>query len=102
MAIYRNKQTKDFCTLPNALLQYKLLSYRHRGLLCYLLSKPENWAVRLTDMITDSDRDRSVRAALHELLEARYLKWEPYREGNKIRHWEYSVYDKPQNGGIST
>ena len=96
MAIYRNKQTKDFCTLPNALLQDKSLSYKARGLLCYLLSKPENWAVRLTDMITHSDKDRSVRAALRELLKARYLKWEPYHEGNKIRHWEYSVYDEPQ------
>lgn len=99
MAIYRIKRTKDFCVLPNALLQDKRLSYKARGVLAYLLSKPDNWEVRKQDIITPKDGDSTIRAALQELKEAGYVRWVSVRDAKgQVLRWEYHVYDAPQAG----
>jgi hypothetical protein len=75
--IVRGEEPRGWSSIPNALLEDGTLSLRARGLLSYLLSRPEGWE-------TDSDRlARSVharkdgrdaiRTALDELVVAGYI-----------------------------
>jgi hypothetical protein len=48
--ILRHKQNRDFTVVANKLLTDKRLSWEAKGILCYLLSKPDNWIVRMKDL----------------------------------------------------
>lgn len=74
MIIHGPRPERDFTIIPNSVLRDDCLSYRARGLLCYLLSQPPDWQVssaRLT-LMTGEGRD-TVRAALRELVKVGYL-----------------------------
>ena len=50
------------------------LSWKARGLLLYLLSKPDDWKVRIEHLITQApDGERAVRSGIKELIEAGYM-----------------------------
>ena len=69
MIIHGPRPNRDFTVIPNRVLRDELLSYRARGLLCYLLSMPPDWQVsshRLTLEVGEG-RD-AVRAAIRELI----------------------------------
>lgn len=73
------------------------LSWKAKGILSYLLSKPDNWRVQESDIIKQSKDGRdSVRAGLKELIEAGYMKHNSVRnESGKILFWEYQVFEVP-------
>lgn len=78
------------------------LSWKAKGLLAYLLSKPDDWRVLVVDLIKQSkDGEKAVRSGLNELEQCGYLENNPVRhtEGSKkgqIIYWEKVVYEYPQ------
>lgn len=74
------------------------LSWKAKGILGYLLSKPDNWKVMIVDLIKQSKDGRiAVYSGLKELEDYGYLKREPIRDEKKrIMYWEYTVYEQPQ------
>lgn len=75
MIIHGPRPNRDFTVIPNRVLRDELLSYRARGLLCYLLSMPPDWQVsshRLTLEVGEG-RD-AVRAAIRELISVGYME----------------------------
>ena len=46
MAIIRAKRDRNFTVIDNCVFADKQLSFAAIGLLCYLLSKPDNWLVQ--------------------------------------------------------
>lgn len=83
--------------MPNDMLQDKSISHKARGVLCYLLSKPDNWLVRREDLRTEKDGEASIRSALQELRDAGYIRWEPIRKNGRIVQWQHDVYDHRGN-----
>jgi len=75
------------------------LSWKAKGLLLYLLSRPENWDFYLSEVIKHAtDGKSSVSAGIRELEEAGYLVRERLREEDgKYGSMLYLVYEKPQN-----
>jgi hypothetical protein len=77
------------------------LSYKAKGILAYLLSRPNGWEVNLVDLANRStDGIASVRAGVQELKDVGHLKhttiYDP-RTGKIITHlWE--VYEAPYRG----
>jgi hypothetical protein len=72
------------------------LSFKAKGILAYLLSKPDNWQVRVGDLIKHSPEGRtSIYSGLKELKKYGYLKKNPVRIDGKIHHWESVVYEVP-------
>lgn len=65
-----------FTSVPNALAQDKSLTYEARGLLLYLLSKPDDWVVRMHDLELGERKGgrEKVRRIVAELLDAGYLE----------------------------
>lgn len=75
------------------------LSWKAKGLLSYLLSKPDNWKIIIESLIKEStDGERSTRSALNELKEFNYIQRYPVFINKIIDHWESVVYEQPYEG----
>ncbi|MFI9363989.1 hypothetical protein ACIG5E_23480 [Kitasatospora sp. NPDC053057] len=97
MRVHRSAHVRNFTVLPNALLQYRRLSYTARGLLADLLSRPDGWREDGRHMADTSPQGRgAIRKALKELTEAGYYRIETIRLPDGTIITENHVYDTPQ------
>ncbi len=97
------KHTKNFVVINKNFLEDKRISFKAKGILTYLLSKPDNWQVMTSELIeASSDGEAAVRSALKELEKYGYYKKYPVRteNGTKIDHWESLVYESPQDEAL--
>lgn len=80
------------------------LSWKAKGILVYLLSRPDGWEVNLTDLVKRStDGLASVKAGVKELKEVGHLKHAGIRKASgqfDTVIWE--VYEAPQVGNQLT
>lgn len=98
MIIRVEKRENPYVVIEKTALEDPELSFKAKGLIAYLLSKPDNWRPMLTQLINASkDGEVSIRNALNELEEAGYLVRNPVREKGKIVAWEQIIYEVPQN-----
>ncbi|WP_030246790.1 hypothetical protein [Streptomyces sp. NRRL S-350] len=96
MRVHRSAHVRNFTVLPNALLQYRRLSYTARGLLADLLSRPDGWREDGRHMADSSPQGRgAVRKALKELTDAGYYRVEKIRMPDGTIRSETHVYDTP-------
>ncbi|MFB7907821.1 hypothetical protein ACFC1T_15425 [Kitasatospora sp. NPDC056076] len=96
MRVHRSAHVRNFTVLPNAVLQYRRLSYTARGLLADLLSRPDDWREDGRHMADSSPQGRgAVRKALKELTEAGYYRVEKIRMPDGTIITETHVYDTP-------
>ncbi|MEV7186439.1 hypothetical protein [Kitasatospora sp. NPDC093102] len=97
MRVHRSAHVRNFTVLPNAVLQYRRLSYTARGLLADLLSRPDGWHEDGRHMADTSPQGRgAVRKALKELAEAGFYRVETIRMPDGTLRTENHVYDTPQ------
>ncbi|WP_395295251.1 hypothetical protein ACF9IK_18240 [Kitasatospora hibisci] len=97
MRIHRSAHARNFTVLPNAVLQYRRLSYTARGLLADLLSRPDGWREDGRHMADTSPQGRgAIRKALKELAEAGFYRVEKIRMADGTIITETHVYDTPQ------
>ena len=98
MAIIRAKRDRNFTVIDNCVFADKQLSFAAIGLLCYLLSKPDNWAVsaqHLTTVTEDTAKESGINAVhnlLKELREVGFLVMKKQKTGEA----DYFVFDVPQ------
>ena len=92
------RPANHFTIIRNDVLRDDRLSYRARGLLAALLSRPDNWTIRSEDLAREGTEGRgAVLTALKELRDAGYLTIEKKkREDNGQFYTEQVVYDYPQ------
>jgi len=102
MAIIKIKkqkgETKGFTQIYNSTLQDKNLSFRARGVLNYLLSKPENWKPNIRDLVKNGKENRHhILSAYKELQMNGYMKIERIRgEGGKISQVKHTIFEQSQ------
>jgi len=102
MSIVRAARKSTYYMLPSSVVEDRRLSWAGRGMLIYLLSKPDNWRVQIKDLINQTEkaiggrsgRDK-VYKVLNELRAAGYLYQEFVREGGNFRGVEYEVSEVP-------
>jgi len=97
MPIFKAAHERDFTIVNNSVILDSRLSFKARGILLYLLSKPDEWHVILKDIANHSpDGIKSARAAFDELLQFGYVKKEQAREQNgTFGKFDYCVYEIP-------
>lgn len=96
MAIKKEGSAKGYTVINNHLLKNTDLSLKAKGLLCLMFSLPEDWNFStkgLTSIVKDGER--SVRGALKELEDNRYLIRKPIHDGKHITDWEYRIFEMP-------
>lgn len=90
------KKHNNFVMLDKGFLEDSRLSYKAKGLLAYLLSKPDNWKVIVKDLINHSkDGKKAVYSGLKELKEYGYYRKTPIRDDKRqrISYWESVIYE---------
>ena len=71
----KEKIFDPYARIPNRILEDKKLSWKAKGILAYCMSKPENWEIRITDLVNkSSDGESAVRSAIKELQEKKYCE----------------------------
>ena len=71
--VVKNKKN-PYLIMNKTGLNDKRLSLKSKGLLCYLLSKPDNWYISTQDIISNNDNARaSVFSAINELVRYGYM-----------------------------
>jgi hypothetical protein len=96
--LHVNSSAKKFKTFRYEVFQDKKLSWRARGIMAYLLSKPEEWEGQLFDLTRASKEGRKiVQKALKELVDNGYaqLKHRPLKD-NKFQGSYYEFFDTPK------
>lgn len=93
--IFRVKQKTNFTIVPNKTINDEGLSLRSKGLLLYLLSKPDNWNVNLEQLANVCNEGKSaIRVSLNELIDAGFIRREQQRDKTgRMVGYQYDVYD---------
>lgn len=98
MGTIRIAKRNKFTVLPNVIMNDDKLSLRAKGLLCVLLSKPDDWRVdgRMIANEVKEGRD-AVYTALTELETAGYLTRRKMQD-QATKQWtsESTIYETPQ------
>lgn len=97
--IFRTKKNRanPYVMIHQDLFADKHLSWEARGMLGYLLSKPDDWEVRFYDLEAQdehSGRERT-RRILSELGKAGYIRRRRERQPNGTFKWITTVYEDP-------
>lgn len=95
MPVVTRKRTSEFGIVPNEAAEDIALSFEARGLLVYLLVKPNDWKVNFADIQRAGNigRDKSYKL-INELREAGYVDRSIERgKDGKIKEVTYIVYD---------
>jgi len=95
--VVKNK-SNPYLIMNKTGLNDRRLSLKAKGLLCYLLSKPDNWYISTQDIIANNDNARaSVFSAINELVKYGYMFKHQFRNQNGSFHsYNYLVYEHPE------
>jgi hypothetical protein len=98
MTVVRRRHNGNFVTVPNRVLDDKQLSLEAKGLLCWLLSRPNDWTFKLVLIgpVLGLGRDKTERL-FRGLIEAGYVDRIQERTDGRWGPVEYCVFDEPQS-----
>ena len=95
--IKRVVKEAKYAQIDNDLINNRELSFKALGIMTYILSKPDDWQIYISDLCRDKDGEKSVRAGLNELRDKKYMQ--RYRvydmDTGKVHHWETLVSETP-------
>lgn len=101
MAIIRQKRKERFSIIDNRVIEDKRLSWGARGLLEYMLSKPDDWKFYMSELISHSDKDGRDKTYgyMDELKKYGYVTRKQKRNNNgKFGNQDLIVNDSPLTG----
>jgi hypothetical protein len=98
--VIRVAKNKDnpFVMMDKRPIENPRLSWKAKGILSYLLSRPDDWEINIYDLTNRStDGEAAVRSGLKELRDANHVvyKGREYKDGRIIKS-VWVVYEKPQ------
>lgn len=93
MPVYKSALTSDFTQTSNDLINDETMPAKAKLILMYLLSKPANWNLRVSDIKRRLNLGtHSIRQALKWLQQTCYIFYERLKTGHCI----WKIFDKPQ------
>lgn len=95
MSIIRVQKNSNYSVISNVHLQDETLSWKAKGILSYLLSKPDNWQVYIAHLKNQSTDGRDATASgIRELINAGYISRDYTRnEVGQMTGRSYVVYE---------
>jgi len=92
----------NFSVVSNSVIRDSRLSYRARGVLLEILSRPDNWRVSGDSLARNGKEGRdAILTALKELREAGYIRMVKQRLADGTFETNNYVYDTPQDMSVS-
>jgi hypothetical protein len=99
MIVRIKKRTHPYVQIDKRPLENVALSWRAKGLYAYLLSRPNNWRIRMTQLATVSaDGKTSLSNIMRELRIAGFARIEQVRSpnGKHAMGTEWVIYEHSQ------
>ena len=96
--IFRVEKNPDnpFVMIDRRSIENPKLSWKAKGLLAYLLSRPDDWVVRFRDLAKRApDGAHTIRVAMKELRAAGHVEVVTERQGGRIVNWIYKIHEVP-------
>jgi len=96
--VVRKVKNNNFTIISNELIEDERLSWRARGVLIYMLSKPNDWVFYDTELAKHSESESvtAIRTAMKELKACGYVKKEAIKgEDGRIKKWITIVSESP-------
>ena len=92
------KRSSPYVQIDKSVFTNQGLTWKAKGILGYLLSRPDDWKVYVCDLVKQSkDGKDAVYSGLKELENNGYLKRCPIRDKGKIIAWETIIFETPQS-----
>lgn len=97
MAVIRVKKTENYTVMSNHHLRNMKLSLKAKGLVSLMLSLPPEWDYSVAGLVSIcKESHTSVRSALKELEEQKYLIRERKNSEKGYFIYEYTLYEIPE------
>lgn len=92
MQVLRKVKKGNFTVIDNAIFKDRNLSLKAKGLMCLMLSLPDDWNFSIKGLATLSkDGESAVRSTLNELKKEGYFFRKQIRKNGKIARIDYVV-----------
>jgi hypothetical protein len=96
MGIIRVKKDKGFFAVSNTPFNDKELSWEARGIMGYLLSKPDEWQIRFYDLVNQGPAgEHKIRRVLKELEKQGYMDRQRIQTDEGKFDWVTTLYETP-------
>lgn len=96
MAKLRKIKKNSFTVIDNAIFKDYSLSLKAKGLLCQMLSLPDDWEYSVQGLAKlTSDGTSAITSGLRELEEAGYFRRQRVRKDNRLGGIEYIISETP-------
>lgn len=97
--IRKQKIDNNYSIIPNEILRNKEITWKAKGLLCYLLSMSDDWKLHKSDLANRSkDGYESMLSAWKELENVGFIETVRLKTGNLFSGYEYIVHQSPVLG----
>lgn len=97
--IRKSKVDANYSIIPNEILRSKEMTWKAKGLLCYLLSMSDDWKLHKSDLANRSkDGYDSMINAWKELECLGFIETIRIKSGNLFAGYEYIVHQSPVLG----
>lgn len=96
MPILRKQKHDNFTVVNNYFIEDINLKPDCKGILLYMLSKPDDWKFNYTNFTKSLGiGEKAVRTLLKKLEKYKYLKRDRLRDKNGQYEWNYFVFEEP-------
>lgn len=98
MAIFRKVKKTDYTIIDNNIFKNQKLTLKAKGMICTMLSLPDNWNYSEEGLVSlSNDGISSVRSTIQELMKYGYLVRTRNRDEKGIlRDYVYTIYEEPK------
>jgi len=100
LTTYRvKKESGNFVTIHKGFITDDRLSAKAKGILLYLLSRPDDWQIYTLEVVKHmNDGQKSINSGINELIKVGYVERSRKRKANgDFNGYDYVVYEKPKN-----
>jgi hypothetical protein len=97
--IVKGKRKHDFAIIPNEISQSKQLTMEEKGMMCFLLSLPDNWVLYKKNMYDQlPDGKHAIDRVFKSLQDKGYVLSCRHMDAvtGRMLGWNHIVYDAPQ------
>lgn len=104
MATFRViKESGNFVTVHKDFIHDSNITFKAKGILLYLLSRPDDWQIYESEIIKHTkDGKDSLKTGIKELEVAGYIERKRIRnDQGQLKEYEYTVYEQPSQSGLS-
>jgi hypothetical protein len=94
--IIRIEKNKNYSVISNIPFLDKILSWEAKGMMAYLLTKPDDWTIRFNDLVSQTDcGPDKVRKILKELQTSGYMIRNKVKDDKGKFVWHTIIFEDP-------